>query len=350
MSQSMTWADGAGRAEICSDSEMWQSPAWSEAVDTVWRRKPLRRWENHGVLVAARLVARRLFAKPSYRAVLTTGNRATLYYGLLCRLLFIDQQQVVAQLYLDQHPGVLGLLHDRLMRWVLRGTYGVIVSSRDEMSAVESRYRVSRSRMRYVPYHTTLIEPQNLGTARGYVFAGGRNYRDYETLVEAVADLDVPTVIVCGERQLRGVALPSNVTVHREIPWERYLALLRGASFVVVPLSSGYVPSGQVAILEAMGYGKPVITTRAVGTVDYVRDGVDGLLYELGDAVGLARQIERLSSDAEWRELLGAAAFEAVVEQFTFERHVVAKLAAIRELAGLASSGPTNRDDAVTIR
>jgi glycosyltransferase involved in cell wall biosynthesis len=334
MSHSMTLTEGASRPEICSDSEMWQSPAWSSAVDTVRVLKASRQWQNHRLVVAARLVSRRLFARPSYRAMLTTGNRTTLYYGLLCRLLFVDQQQVVAQLYLDQHPGLLGTLHDRLLRWVLKGTHGVIVNSHDEMPAVEARYGVPQARMRYVPYHTTLTEPQNLGTDGGYVFAGGRNYRDYETLVEAVADLGVPTVIVCGRDQLHGVTLPPHVTVHREIPWEQYIELLQGARFVVVPLSSGYVPAGQVAILEAMGYGKPVVTTRAVGTVDYVRDGVDGLLYELGDVAGLARRIERLAGDDDLRAQLGEAAFDAVLESFTFERHVAAKLAAIRELAG----------------
>ena len=332
----MTWADDIRRPEICSDSEMWQSAAWSEAVDTVRQLQPKRRWENHGALVAARLIARRLFAKPPYRAILTTGNRTTLYYGLLCRMLFVDQQQVVAQLYLDRHPGLLGLTHDRLLRWVLKGAHGVIVNSHDEMPTVEARFSVPESRMRYVPYHTTLTEPQNLGTDGGYLFAGGRNYRDYETLVEAVRGLDVPTVIVCGQDQLRDIALPPHVTVHREIPWAKYIELLQGASFVVVPLSSDYVPSGQVAILEAMGYGKPVITTRAAGTVDYVRDGVDGLLYELGDSAGLARRIERLATDAEERARLGDEAFEAVMDQFTFERHVAAKLAAIRDLAGLS--------------
>jgi len=328
---------------------MWESAAWSEAVDTVRERNPRQRWYNNGLLVAARLFARRLFAKPPYSALLTTGNRTTLYYGVLCKLFFVEQRQVVAQLYLDRHPGLLGVTHDQLLSWVLRDAYGVIVTSSGETPVVEERYGVPQSRVRFVPYHT-LAEPQNLGTTGSYVFAGGRNYRDYETLVDAVRGLEVPTVIVCGQDQLRDVELPPNVTVHREIPWEQYIELLQGASFVVVPLSSDYVPSGQVAILEAMGYGKPVVTTRAVGTVDYVRDDVDGLLYELGDAAGLARRIERLATDEEHRAQLGSAAFEAVLEQFTFERHVEAKLAAIRELAGFPRRGPTNHDDVVTNR
>ncbi len=350
MSQSATWIEGAHRAEILTDSEMWQSAAWAEAVDTVRNLQQKRSWQNRGVFLAARLFARRLLAKPPYRAVLTTGNRTTLYYGLLCKLFFVRTEQVVAQLYLDRRPGILNALHDGLLRWILRSAHGVIITSRGEAPVVESRYGVSQSRVRFVAYHTTLIEPENLGTNGAYVFAGGRNYRDYESLVAAVSNLDVPTVIVCGADQLQGVTLPPNVTVHREIPWERYIELLRGASFVVVPLSSAYVPAGQVAILEAMGYGKPVITNRVVGTVDYVHDGEDGLLYEMGDIAGLAHSISRLAEDQELRARLGKSAFDAVVNEFTFERHVAAKLAAIRDLAGMAEGGPTNSNNPVTLR
>ena len=63
---------------------------------------------------------------------------------------------------------------------------------------------------------------------------------------------DHPVVVVCGADQLRDVDIPANVEVRREIPWEEYLSLLRGAGVVVVPLSTELVPSGQVAILEAM--------------------------------------------------------------------------------------------------
>jgi len=319
---------------ILSDSTMWQSPTWVTAVDTVYRFTPRTRMTNHRVMLALRLLLRR----HRYGVVMTTGNQVALYYGLLCRLLFLDSRQVVTQLYLDERTGVMRLLHDPLMRLVLRHARGVLVPSSAEIDVVAERFRVPRERIRFLPYHTNLTEPKNLGCSSGYVFAAGRNFRDYDTLVDAVAGLDLETVIVCGQDHLRDRTLPPNVRVLREIPWAYYLALLEGAQVVVVPLSTEMVPSGQVAILEAMGYGKPVITTRSIGTVDYIRHGVDGLLYELGNAEDLRAQLLRITADLELRVQMGNAAFERTLAEFTFERHVSQKLQAIKELGGLQSA------------
>lgn len=325
---------------ILSDSSMWQSPEWNRAVESVYSQRSRFKWLNHPLLLGLRLFA----GRPGAAIVLSTGNQGSMLYGLLCRLFFLPQRQVVNQLYLNERSGIWGW-HDPVMRFVLKGAWGVIVTSRGEIEAVEQRFGVPRDRIRFVPYHTNVIDPEFVGSSDGPVFAGGRNFRDYASLVEATRSLQREVVIVCGHEHLRGVPLGSHVRVLREIPYEEYMAELRRASVVVIPLSIENVPSGQVAILEAMGYGKPVITTRSVGTVDYVRDGVDGLLYRLGDVADLAEKIECLSRDDELRERMGRAAFESVLAQFTFERHVETKLQALQELAVAGQGAVTTSSD-----
>jgi glycosyltransferase involved in cell wall biosynthesis len=322
-----------GRAQVLTDSTMWQSEDWSRFVDTVYRFSG-RRWLNHPVLIALRLVWRRR----RYQAVLTTGNRVSLYYAVACRLLRLQQRQVIAQLYLNQRPGPLNWLHDRLMHWALGGAFGVIINARAEEPILAERFGVPPSRVRFVDYHTTVEEPQRLATD-GYMFAGGRNFRDYDVLLRAMEGFDAELVVVCGEDQLRDVEVPRNARILREIPWDEYMDLLRNAGVVVIPLSSEVVPAGQVSLLEAMAYGKPVVVTRQIGTADYVREGIDGFMCELANPEDLRSKLKLLLDDPDLRRRVGNAAFEAVETRFTIQRHVDEKIAAIEELAGLPSRG-----------
>jgi glycosyltransferase involved in cell wall biosynthesis len=65
-------------------------------------------------------------------------------------------------------------------------------------------------------------------------------------------------------------------------------------------------PFGQV-VVEGMAAGLPVVAPRAGGPLELVEDGVDGLLYEPGDAVALAEHLRRLAADANLRRRLGEA-------------------------------------------
>jgi glycosyltransferase involved in cell wall biosynthesis len=79
-------------------------------------------------------------------------------------------------------------------------------------------------------------------------------------------------------------------------------ALFDAADVFVLP---SYSEGFSLAILEAMFHGLPVITSRAGGSPDVVRDGDNGLVVEPGDVDGLGRAIERLLGDPTLRERIG---------------------------------------------
>lgn len=56
-----------------------------------------------------------------------------------------------------------------------------------------------------------------------------------------------------------------------------------------------------VVLLEAMAAGLPIITTKAGGSVDVVKDGVNGILTEVGDCAAFAQAMERLTQDRALR-------------------------------------------------
>jgi glycosyltransferase involved in cell wall biosynthesis len=65
-------------------------------------------------------------------------------------------------------------------------------------------------------------------------------------------------------------------------------------------------------ILEAMAFGLPIVSTPVFGIREQVRENVNGLFYEPGDAAALARAIERLAHDDAERARLAANAVPAL--------------------------------------
>ncbi len=56
-----------------------------------------------------------------------------------------------------------------------------------------------------------------------------------------------------------------------------------------------------LSVLEAQASGVAVVGTRAGGIPDFVFDGDNGLLVPSGDADALAKALDRLVTDPEWR-------------------------------------------------
>jgi phosphatidylinositol alpha-1,6-mannosyltransferase len=85
---------------------------------------------------------------------------------------------------------------------------------------------------------------------------------------------------------------------------------MQAADVVVIP--SREEPLGLAAV-EALACGVPIIASRTGGLAEVVRDGVNGLLVEPGDADAIRVALERLE-DGALRAQLAAAARDSVAE------------------------------------
>jgi len=74
-------------------------------------------------------------------------------------------------------------------------------------------------------------------------------------------------------------------------------------------------------VVEAMKAGKPVLGSRSGGTVEQIRDGFNGLLYEPGDHRDLAEKIIYLLQHPQKAEDMGRHGQEWALKTFTRERY-----------------------------
>jgi glycosyltransferase involved in cell wall biosynthesis len=117
-------------------------------------------------------------------------------------------------------------------------------------------------------------------------------------------------------------------------PRERVPAAYAAADAVVFPVRWNE-PWGLVP-LEAMAIGRPVLATGAGGSGEYLRDGHNCLLFEPGDAAGLAAAVERLAAEPELRERLRTGGFETAAR--FGERPFNARIEAVLEESALPQS------------
>ncbi|PTQ82031.1 glycosyl transferase family 1 [Nitrosospira multiformis] len=92
--------------------------------------------------------------------------------------------------------------------------------------------------------------------------------------------------------------------------------LLARAAIFVLPSYHEGVP---MAILEAMSWGIPIVTTPVGGMPEVVTEGQEGLLVNSGDIVGLAHALARLLAAPSLRRAFGERGRHKIESRFSIK-------------------------------
>ncbi len=213
--------------------------------------------------------------------------------------------------------------HKRAMRFVCDNADAVLIGSDSFAAEVVGRLGTARSRFTIVPgaVDTDRFSPAadhvpgHLGRPPTLLYHGRVDRR------KGVLDLlDAFDRLTAAGRPLRLVV--SGVGPELEATRARAAGLagveVTGyADYAATPdlyrrgdvfCSPTYAEGFSNTILEAMATGLPVVSCRAVGVVDCLEHGRNGLLAEVGDVADLARQIGRMLDDDALRRRLAAEA------------------------------------------
>ena len=317
---------------IITNMAFWQSPEWMARVDSIY---PIAAGGGDPDFIPWWREAWQLFcARGKYDVVLTMGIRESFAYAFLCWLFRRPSRQIMTEVFIDasRPDALLWRIKTSLYRLWAKRAMGFITNSTMEIDTNARRFGVSTDVFRYVPLNTTIADPRFEPAPEGYLFCAGRTLRDNHTLAQIIRDTETPWHVVTGPTDLLDEKLPNHATIHREINRDAYLELLRRARIVVLPLLPTERSTGQVVVLEAMSYGKPVITTRAPGTIDIIRHGENGYLVDPGDVAGIKKIAGDLLSNPDEATRIGQQALTDIQSQFNMKRHTELRLEAIGDL------------------
>jgi glycosyltransferase involved in cell wall biosynthesis len=146
--------------------------------------------------------------------------------------------------------------------------------------------------------------------------------RSFASLHEKEEDVEL---VVAGDgddlegmrRTARDLGVEASVSFRGWVDRDELIELYHQSTAVVLPSYSEGMP---YAVLEAMAAGRPVVSSRVSGMEEVVEHGVNGLLYDLGDEVGLREAMLRLLRDPGECQRMGRRAREDCRRRFSQER------------------------------
>jgi glycosyltransferase involved in cell wall biosynthesis len=210
---------------------------------------------------------------------------------------------------------------------VFRHVRTVICYSLLEQHRYGTIFPAAARKFRHIPYglHIEGYErpPESVEPSMAPALSAGRSGRDYATLCTVFKSLGYPLRIVCdNERALVGCDRSPNIQVLESCYDDQFTRELRAAGMVVVPLGVGDISAGQMVALQAMAMRKPLVVTRTPTIEEYLRDGVNALLVEPGDAQALEFAVRRLREDPGLAAGLAATAYRDYCESHSMRAFV----------------------------
>lgn len=208
----------------------------------------------------------------------------------------------------------------QMSRTALKAINRFIVHSRGEIAAYSDWLNLPPERFQFVPFETaTRTVEFSENTAEPFIVSLGSAQRDYKLLFGVLAELQYPAVIVAAPHAVTGLSIPPNVSVRSGLTAHQCFELMQRARINVIPVANRTTASGQVTLLDAMMFARPVIVTDCLASVDYVTHGKDAWLVRHGDHDDMKAAIQRTWEDAALRGGLGVEARKTALSMFSEE-------------------------------
>lgn len=160
-------------------------------------------------------------------------------------------------------------------------------------------------------------------TRKASVFSGGLSDRDFETVIRAFTNTDVPVTIVCANTYIfkEPSLITNNFTIVRGVSEMEYHSHVLASSFLVVALKNEFSSCGQLLFTFCMKNRIPIIASDCYGTRDYISNNVNGILVPIKDDKAIFNAYNKLADDAAYREKLIQRSSE-IAEKMTFDNYL----------------------------
>lgn len=140
---------------------------------------------------------------------------------------------------------------------------------------------------------------------------------------KAVPDIKMIVAGAGDIEQVKSKAKAEDVAEHFIFPgWvrgEQKEKLLKDSDIFFLP---SYTEGMPMSILDAMGYGLPIIASNVGGIPRIVHEGKNGFMCDSGDTIGFAEAIIQIMMNDIMRKDMGKQSLKIVKERYSLEKHI----------------------------
>jgi glycosyltransferase involved in cell wall biosynthesis len=173
---------------------------------------------------------------------------------------------------------------------------------------------------------TQHFRPSDGPTDVDVLSVGADPRRDFELLVPVAARNPRLSfrVIASGDHARALGALPPNVQLETDIPFEAMRARLGAARVVALPVRENAYSGATTTLLQAMAYGKPVVVSRTAAIAEgyHLADGENVRLVAPGDSAAFEGALVDLLDDPQAATAMGARARDTAERHLSWGRYV----------------------------
>lgn len=275
----------------------------------------------------------RLVDERSIDLIHTDGPRNTFYAGLVARMKRIPLVWHIRASNRDRFDRPLYYLSSRLILvadslrcrfdWVDGNRKFVTIHNGIDLSVFDATRSVPSMRHEYgiserALLIATIARVERLKGQKYLIEACARlNEKRTDFHILLVGDMAEPSYLMECRKRAAELGIGSRITFTGY--QDRVSRILNETDIFVLPSLFEAFPR---SLIEAMGAGKPVISTNVGGCPEAVTDGVSGFIVPPGDPNALADRLNLLARDNGLRNALGNAARMRVEEMFSIQQHI----------------------------
>mgnify|MGYP006089922063 FL=1 len=238
-----------------------------------------------------------------------------LYVFLLSKVLFKKRDIIVINIMFNDNDSIITIIKLFLYKWMLKSKF--VYPTVTSVALRETYRKIFNLPEKYFyllhdSYGKLEKYKKPYSSGDNYVFSGGTNGRDWNTLVKIASLLpEIRFVIVGPQQKTLGVKYPANIDYYYNISLDRFQDLIKNCSLLTLPLNT-VAPAGLIVLFTAGLLSKPVITTDNVAMNEYITSGENGILVEMGDFEEFATQAQRLLYDTKLQQVFGEKLFTKI--------------------------------------